>query len=388
MRMRWLTVLTAVCAAMVSAQGLACPFCPIPDAPLGQQVASSDAALLVRWTSSSPADGQNGARGVTAYEVVRVLRQPKDQWQSDSRLQLDGERAGRAGDLYLLLGAGEAEMQWKNPIRMTESCFAYVAQAPGRDAPSAVRLTYYLRFLENPDELIANDAFAEFASSPYREIEPLAGQFSAAELRRWIACRATNQSRLGFYGMMLGLCGAPADAAFLKTEIERPTEGFRLGLDGMMAGYVLLVGNDGLALLESTFTAGSSTGQLTSTYAAVQTLRFLWEYARNRFDENRVRGAMRLLLYSPEFAEMAIKDLARWEDWEVMPRLMELYDSPSFGTRPIRRAVVQYLIMLRRKTSGSTSETQVQLGQAATRHLETLRNRDPGLVKDAEKYVF
>ena len=51
---------------------------------------------------------------------------------------------------------------------------------------------------------------------------------------------------------------------------------------------------------------------------------------------------MRLLLDNPDFADQVIPDLARWEDWSVLDRLIEMYkqgDEKSY----IRQPVVAYL---------------------------------------------
>ena len=45
---------------------------------------------------------------------------------------------------------------------------------------------------------------------------------------------------------------------------------------------------------------------------------------------------MRLLLDNPDFADQVIPDLARWEDWSVMDRLVEMFkagDEKSYVRR-------------------------------------------------------
>jgi hypothetical protein len=234
--------------------------------------------------------------------------------------------------------------------------------------------------------LIANDAFSEFAAAPYGDIEPLADQFSGARLREWIAKPETDQARIGFYGMMLGLAGTKSDAEFLKAEINRPTETFRLGLDGMMAGYVLLMGEEGLPLLDENLNVEAASQA--PTYAAMQTLRFLWEYERDRVSKDRLRRSMRILIERPEFADLAIKDLARWEDWEIVPTLVELYDRPDQSDSRIKRSVLHFLLVLSRKRVPAEDKGLGDRVAAAKAQLAILKDRDPKLVKDAERYIF
>src|SRR5690606_35245057 len=100
-------------------------------------------------------------------------------------MPLDRCRPAKPGDLCVVMGTKTDELTWGSPIEVTETSFNYLKQAPGKEVAADKRLSYYLKFLEYPDPLIANDAYSEFAGSPYQEIEPLADQFSAEKLRSW-----------------------------------------------------------------------------------------------------------------------------------------------------------------------------------------------------------
>jgi len=375
-----LACMTAVNAA------LACPFCDAPEPSLAEQLSQADAAVLVQWKSAEPANTEKQTFGSTAFTVANIVRQPGSDYEKGSTITLDRYRPGKPGDLFLLMGTKIDGIEWGSPLEVTQTSFTYITESPGREVPAVKRLPFFLKYLEHPDELISKDAFSEFAAAPYSDIEPIADQFSAAKLKEWIAKKETNQTRIGFYGMMLGLCGSKEDAAFLKEEINRPTETYRLGLDGMMAGYVLLLGDDGITMLEEKL--AQNTKQFSDTYAAMQTLRFMWQYAQNRVSKDRLRQAMRMLIERPEFADLAIKDLARWEDWTVMPKLMEIYDSPSHGSSQTKRAVALFLITLSKKKVPEGDEAMAKYVAAAKTHLEDLKGRDPKIVKDAEKYFF
>ncbi len=391
--------ITAVCLGFVAtvfahpasvftaiATSLACPFCDAPEPSLAEQLAQADAAVLVKWVSAEPANAEKQTAGSTTFEVLNIVRQPGENYQPGSKIALDRYRPGKSGELFLLLGTKIDGIEWGSPLEVTEASFRYITESPGKEVPPARRLPYFLKYLEYPDELISKDAFSEFAASPYSDIEPIADQFSPEKLKTWIARKETNQTRIGFYGMMLGLCGSKKDAEFLKTEIEKPTETYRLGLDGMMAGYVLLLGDEGIGLLEQKLQ--QNTAQFSDTYAAMQTLRFMWQYAQNRVSKDRLRQAMRMLVDRPEFADLAIKDLARWEDWDVMPKLMEIYESPSHGSSQTKRAVALFLITLSKKKPAEGDAALAKHVETAKVNLETLKQRDPKIVKDAEKYFF
>jgi hypothetical protein len=49
------------------------------------------------------------------------------------------------------------------------------------------------------------------------------------------------------------------------------------------------------------------------------------------------------MLDRPELADLVIPDLAKWEDWSVMDRLLDLYKNADPKTSWVRVPVVNYL---------------------------------------------
>ena len=128
--------------------------------------------------------------------------------------------------------------------------------------------------------------------------------------------------------MMLGLCGNADDAKLMEEKIVEQTDDFRLGVDGIMGGYLLLTGDKGLELIEKQKLTNSK-APFSETYAAMQALRFMWQYGDGRISVDRLRQSMRLLLDRPELADLVIADLSRMKDWSVQDKLMSLYDAPE-----------------------------------------------------------
>ncbi|MBX3443517.1 MAG: hypothetical protein KF774_14010 [Planctomyces sp.] len=391
--MRRILVALTLSAAVIAASAesvRACPFCAAPEQTLAEQLSQADAAVLAQWSAGTPADREKESFGETSYEVVEVLRQPSGELEKGEAVVLDRFRPGRPGDLFLLLGTkSSGAINWSSPMEVTETAYNYVRQAPGKEQPTVKRLSYFLKFLESPDELIARDAYSEFAGAPYQDIAPLADEFSAEKLRGWITNPQTTPTRLGFYGLMLGLCGQAEDAEFLKGEVLKPVDGYRLGIDGMMAGYLLLTGDEGVAVLEEA-KLRDTTVPFSETYAAMQALRFMWQYAGDRIPKPRLRSAMRSLLERPEVADLVITDLGRWEDWEVMERLKTMYDAPEFSNSQTKRAIVRYMLLLSKKkptSEDAAPDLAATIGRAKS-FVEELRERDPATVKQAERFFF
>ena len=379
----WLLVVQAPVAA------LCCPFCGTASLTLAEQMATADAAVLVQWIEG--VKPLKDSAGSTTYEIVQAVKGPAETVKAKSRIKLDRFRAGKPGDLFLVLGSkadsgkNEADIIWGSPVEVTETSFNYVAQAPTPEAPPAKRLAYFVKFLEYPDPIIANDAFGEIANAPYKDVASVSDKYPRDKLRQWIASPETPATRLGLYGMMLGLCGDASDAKTLEAQIVKQTDDFRLGIDGMMGGYLLLTRDEGLAVIDREKLLNKNV-PFSETFSAMQALRFMWTYGEERISAERLRQSMRLLLDRPELADLVIADLARWNDWAIQPDLMKMYGAEDFNTPSIKRAIIRYMLVCS-KESGEAGDTPAHV-LAAKKGLEDLRKRDPKTVAEAERFFI
>jgi hypothetical protein len=78
------------------------------------------------------------------------------------------------------------------------------------------------------------------------------------------------------------------------------------------------------------------------TYAAVMALRFLGEES-DIVPRPRVLQSLRVLLDEPKLADLVIADLARWQDWSVIEKLVNLFKSAQADNIFVREPVVNYL---------------------------------------------
>lgn len=388
--MRYLPPRSIVCAAVLllgtvaALPAQACPFCA-PSLTLSEQLAQNEAAVLVRWVEAQEGDLESA--GTTTFDIVEVHQQPRSTPLTKSqRVTIPRYRSGSPGDLFLLMGnPGDERLEWGLPLDMTRACYEYIAQSPSRETPAEQRLAYFLRFLESDESLIANDAYAEFANAAYTDVASLKDRLPRENVRKWIAHPETPGIRLGLYGLMIGLCGTPEDAGYLEQKIVEPAVEFRLGIDGLMAGYLLLTGEQGLDVLERRKLSDKSV-PFSETYAAIQALRFMWEYGEGRIGKDRLRQSMRLLLYRPELADLVITDLARWEDWTLHDRLMEMYGAKEYESSPVRIAIIRYL-MVCSKAKGEGDAPPAHAA-AAAKSLARLEREDPETFKQAGRFFF
>jgi hypothetical protein len=382
----------AALATLAPRPARGCPFCSAPSLTLGEQYSKADAAVLVQWVSGETPTKEK--LGSTTYEVLQVAHSPVKSVEKGKKITLDRYRAGKQGDLSLLLGsrARADALEWGSPLEVTKQSYGYIVDAPPADAKPEKRLAYYLTFLENSDRLVADDAYAEFANAPYKDILPLAKQFPRESLRKWLVSQEIPATRMGLYGLMLGLCGTDEDAALMQAKINENTEGFRLGIDGVIAGYLLLTGEKGLEKVEKSKLDLQKIQRkeipFSETYAALQALRFHWTYGNGRIPAERLRASMRLALDCPEISDLAIGDLTRWKDWTLHARLMEMYEAEEYSVPTIKRAIVRYMIASTKDVPAGGGEPPGKHVAEGARCLERLRDKDPKLVNEAERYFF
>lgn len=384
-------------------QAAACPFCSVAQMTLTEQLAQSDAAVLVQWAGGEMDTEKKP--GTTTYQIVQVAKGPKnlkDQkvtpgtekkevanfLSKDQNIKLDRYRAGKAGDLFMLLGTDMGNgkgYEWGSPLEVSETSFNYMVQAPSPESSQGKRLAYFLKFLEFPDPIISNDAFSEFANAQYKDIEQLKDQLPKEKIRHWIASPETQQTRLGLYGMMIGLCGDEVDAQKLEERILKETEDFRLGIDGLMGGYLLISKDKGLDVLDKHKLLNKKI-PFSETFAAMQALRFMWTYGGGRISPERLQQSMRLLLDRNDLTDLVIADLARWKDWTIQDKLMKMYGAEEYNIPSIKRAIVRYMLVSSKDVTNSGGATIPDHAKHGQQLLDELRKKDPKTVSEAERF--
>jgi hypothetical protein len=203
------------------------------------------------------------------------------------------------------------------------------------------------------------------------------------KLREWIADPKTPVNRLGLFGLMLGLCGNADDAEMMRDKILEPSDGFRIGIDGVMTGYVLLTGEQGLEVIEQE-KISDKTENFSEHVASMQMLRFLWNFAKDRFDPERIKQSMRLMVENHKIADLVIADLARWEDWETTPRLIALYGTDGYDVPFVERKIL-YFMWAAVDSKPKEAQTTPEYVQQAQKFLARVEKDDPEIFNQARK---
>ncbi len=364
----------------------ACPFCGTPVMTLAQSVAEADVTALCKFSSAkTPSDSVAGL-GSTTLEVVELLQSPGgDEYQAGSKIELDFFREGKPGDLLLMNGTVTVGMLWGAPIDFSPAALAYLKGAPGPEEDAAERLKYYVKFLEHPDPTVSDDAFGEFAMAPYDRVVAIREHLNREQLLNWVFSDQTSRTRVGLYGMMLGLCGNPDDEARLQALILEQGSEFRLGIDGVMGGYLLLTGERGLDVLEKAkLTAQEPPIPFNEIYSALSAVRFAWEYGAGNISRERILQTLRICLQHENLADLVVGDLSRWEAWEMTDELIRLYDELDPADRRTRRAIAGFCLMCSQSEPVDKTDVSPPV-KSARLFLIGLAEKDPKTLEFAKR---
>jgi hypothetical protein len=349
-------VVVLVAAAPASAR--ACPFCSAVSLTFSQEIAQSQAAVIAKLVEPPPPGSllptADGPLPKGKFEVVEVLK-------GGDLVAEAGLTGGDAkpietimleekpvGTLFLLMGVEPPNLVWSSPVRVSDRGVEYIRKLGGLPEKGPERLAFFQDHLEDEDETLARDAYDEFAVAPYADVKGLKEKMDAAELLGWIENPKVQANRRRLYATMLGVCGSADDAERIGTILSG--EGLtpaqleaRSGLDALIACYVALKGPEALDLVDRLFLdRGDRDVPFTETYAAVMALRFLGEES-DLVPRDRVLASLRLLLQEPKLADLVIADLARWQDWSVIDRLVTLFKEAKADNIFVREPIVNYL---------------------------------------------
>jgi hypothetical protein len=355
-----------VCAAAVLglvARAAACPFCSAVSLTFAQEIAQSQAAVIARLVEPPPAAAlaprAEGPLPKGKFQVVEVLK--------GSGLVADAGLLGAdarpietimleekpIGTLFLLMAVEPPELVWSSPIRVSDRAVEYIRKLGDLPDKGPERLAFFERHLEDEDDALARDAYDEFAVAPYADVRALKDRMDPAKLLGWIENPKVQANRRRLYATMLGVCGTPADADRIGAILEGKTaDGAALpadraevrgGLDALIACYVALRGPAALDLVDRLFLDRRGRDvPFAETYAAVMALRFLGEES-DLVSRDRVLQSLRLLLEEPKLADLVIADLARWQDWTAIDKLVGIFKSATSDNIFVREPIVNYL---------------------------------------------
>ena len=321
---------------------LACPFCSAVSQTFTEEIGAMDVVVIADLLKP-PLAAKSGNSNEVPKAVFRVNQIVKGEGLVEAAQTIETIYFGDAekGKSFLIMGVDPPKVMWSTPLLLSARGKEYVPKLLALPAKGAERLSFFQEYLEDDDEMLARDAYDEFAKAPYAAVQSLRDQMKHGQLVNWIRDPDVPASRRRLYLTMLGVCGQPEDIAMLEDMLQSNDRKMKAGLDAMIGCYLTLRGPEGLPLIERLFLEDKK-AEYADTYAAIMALRFHGGET-DIIPRERILKALQLMLERPQLADLVIPDLARWEDWSVMSQLVKLFKEADDKSSWVRVPVINYL---------------------------------------------
>jgi hypothetical protein len=391
---------------------IACPFCSVESQTLSEEIKGADAVVLAQLVKEAPANANpaDPNSGMATFKIIEPLK-GKESLGKTAEISVVFFGDSDRNKTYMVTGLGKDKIDWTTPLPLTSAAVEYVKKLQSVAPAGPERLVFFQDYLENADPLLAQDSYDEFGRAPYSELLALKPKMQHDRIVKWVADPEVSPSRRRLYLTMLGVCGTKADVPLLEgmivsdfdamkpalvglvgtgiamggpvgmpaiiETVQQDERRKKLGLDALVACYLILRGPDGLDLVEDRFLKNPH-AEYTHVYSTIMALRFHGDENTGIVPRERLLSSMRILLDNPDFADQVVLDLSRWEDWSVLERLVEMFKK-SDTKGYIRQPVVSYLTV--------ASEQPGDVGARAKAGLAELEKLDPETVKTARSLM-
>lgn len=317
-----------------------CPFCSAQSQTLSEEITAMDAAVIAVLESVPTAKPGSDEVVKAKFKVVEVIKGEK---LIAKKPVIETVYFGdaKSGKKFFITGVGPENIQWSTPLPLSDKAHKYLTQLTALPKAGSERLEFFQKYLEDSDELLARDAYDEFAKAPYDVVQALKPKMNHEQIVAWVKDTNVVTSRRRLYLTLLGVCGGKDDLVMLETMLKSEDRKQKAGLDALIACYLLLKGPDGLPLVENQYIKNAK-AEYADTYAAIMALRFHGNDVKV-IPKSRVVEALRHMLDRPNLADLVIPDLARWEDWQSMDKLVTLFKEADEKTSWVKVPVVNYL---------------------------------------------
>jgi len=393
MRFRWLVPVVAALLLLAAPQPApACPFCSPSGETLSGEVSQADYILYGTFANAQrdPTDPTAFNKGTTELTVEQVIKshdsvKGKKVIIVPRYIPSDTDpKAGKQKHLVFFKLYGNQVDAYRGEVVPSDSKLPeYLKGAiEARSKDVVGRLTYFFDHLESQDLVISSDAYSEFGYADYKDIRGLAEKWKndpakGKQLLGWLADKNTRPTRFGLYGLLLGHCGKPQDAKAIRALLDDTTRSYTSGLDGLIAGYILLDPKAGWDFLLGII--GNAKKDFSERYAGLRTVRFFFDSRSDVIGKPQVMEAMKALMDQPDLADLPIDDLRKWKAWDLSAVVLGYASKESHNTIPIvNRAVLKFAL------AAATADPK---NTFAVAFVKQARDKDPKKVEFLESLL-
>ncbi len=348
----------------------ACSFCAGSAASQRTLRELSDRSPYVVVARVAKATLDPSGRGSTSLVVARALKAEgpcPPAWEVADYLPAPAEAPGE-WLLFAERSAGGAFVP-AAAVPATPAVRAYLTALPAAADPPAARLGFAFAHLDSADATVSADAFAAVAKSPDAELHAARAKLDPAKLRAWLGDPKLARDRAPVYVLLLGLCARPEDAAWLADELAHTAE--RPHVERSLASYLTAnaLASPAAGWAKLSALVADTRQSFVNRFAACAAARYFAQNHPERRPE--VLAFYRRLVAAPDFADLAVTELAALKDWDAAGVVLTAAAKPSHSGRLVRRAVLVYALACPRPE--------------AVAYVAQERARDAKLVGEVEK---
>lgn len=376
---RWLPsfwVMVALLAAPLPRSASACPFCSAAGQTMLQAVDESDVAFIGELSGSKPLASvtPGGPDGETTAKLLAVLK-PHPAVEKRSEIVLPryipaAEQSPVTFLVYALVADGAVDPYRATPLESLDFIDYMKGAVKNRNTPPAERIAYYFHYLDHSDRLISNDAYSEFALAPYLDVKQAKENIDPDKIIGWLHDASTEPYRIGLYGLLLGICGRPADRDVILSILEDPAKRPISGVDGLLGGLCVLDPDFGVNYVVRVLT--SADNDFNYRYAALRTVKFLVSDMEG-IDKADLFEKLKPAISIPDISDLVIDEFRRQQVWTPTATVLALVDQPEFKVQVVKRAITRYALKCP--------------DPAALAFIKKLRADEPQFVQDVEEIL-
>ncbi len=319
----------------------ACPFCNAVGLTFTDQMKSKDVVVAARLVERAP-KMKEGDQELprSKFEITRVFRGKK---LVRAGMKFESVLVGRypVGQDFVVMGVNPPNINWATPMKASDRLMEYFAALEKLPEKGADRLAFFQQYFEDEEPDMAFDAYDEFAKADYADMIDLKDRMEREKLIALIKDEKTATNRRRLYFTMLGICGQPEDVPMLEEMMLSGSRKQTRGLEALVACYLSLKGEAGVDLVQETFLANDQC-EFTDSMLALQAVRFHASEGKV-IPKQRLIEAVRTVLDRDEVRDMVIADLARWKDWTVMEKLVQIFRDSDDDDSWVRIPIISYL---------------------------------------------
>lgn len=332
---------------------LGCPFCSAVTNTFSEDIANMDAVIIARLAKPvEPAAGAGKALNITQSTRATMATFNIDEVLKGKQMLGDAKSIStvyfgdaKLGDTFLVMASDPKNLTWSPPLPLNQRQREYLTKLVELPKEGPQRLAYFQQYLQDSDPTLAQDAYDEFARAPYEHLKQLKDHMDHDQLVKWINDPTVPASQQRLYLTMLGVCGGKEDLEMIEKRLRSDDPQSKAGLDALIACYITLRGMDGVSVVEDLFLKkrdDNFSGEYADVYAAIMALRFHGTQG-GVIPRSRVLKSFHYVLDNPQMADLIIPDLARWEDWSQLDRLVELFKKGDTEAVYVRVPVINYM---------------------------------------------